>query len=272
MNAFRNAQLLWLGCLSLLTLFGSGCTRFYSRRSIQELDHVFTVNGRQSLYYSHRTKPAGVLTKRLGKPASGVLYVQNDTLFVEFVKTSLPPSDGNPATIDVSDSSLVFFANPKVKPVQVDEKSPWFQYHFTSFDTDIITVPFKYRFGQMGQSGELITSANAAVYLGFRYDQGFQRNVFYHRRQRSEVRSFSIGTGGFLGVTASQVRPFTTAGRYLDEYEGACLSYGVAAIFGYRAITVGLALGYDYLMDKNRAVWIYQNKPWLGITVGLNLN
>ena len=119
---------------------------------------------------------------------------------------------------------------------------------------------------------QLTTTANAAIYIGMRYDQGYQRNVFYHHQQRSEIRSFSLGAGGLLGLSANAINPFSTASQVQDEYEGACLSYGLAIIFGYRAINLGLSVGQDYLLDRNRAMWLYQNKPWLGVTIGLNIN
>ena len=262
-------RLVLLSCL--FGLAGGGCTRVYhSRRSIQELDQTFRVNKHQSLFYT--TKHGPNQPKYLTKRATAALYLQNDTLFAELVKASLPADDKNPSTVDVSDSAVVFFINPKPKQIAVNGTSPWFRYHFTSFDTDLVTIPFKYRLSQQGQPGQLITNANAAVYLGVRYDQGYQRNVFYHHQQRSEIRSFSVGAGFLAGITAATVSPFSTAGQLLDEYDGACVSYGLATIFGYRAITLGLAVGYDYLTDTNRALWIYQNKPWLGVTVGLNLN
>ncbi|MBX9852704.1 MAG: hypothetical protein K2X86_13240 [Cytophagaceae bacterium] len=34
----------------------------------------------------------------------------------------------------------------------------------------------------------------------------------------------------------------------------------------------GLALGFGYLTDHNNDIWIYQNKPWIGVLAGLNLN
>ena len=262
-------RLSFISCL--FGLAGGGCTRVYhSRRSIQELDQTFRVNKHQSLFYAG--KPGANQRKHLTKRATATLYIQNDTLFAELVKASLPADDKNPVTVDVSDSAIVFFVNPKPKQIPVNGTSPWFRYHFTSFDTDLVTIPFKYRLSQQRQPAQLITNANAAVYMGVRYDQGYQRNVFYHHQQRSEIRSFSIGAGFLAGVTAATVNSFSTGGQLLDEYDGACFSYGLAAIFGYRAITLGLAVGYDYLTDQNRSVWLYQNKPWLGITVGLNLN
>lgn len=254
-----------------LGLISCSCTSIYhSRRSIQELDQTFRVNKGQDLYFS--PKRGSNQSKRLLKSARAALYLQNDTLFVEFLKVSLPIDDHNPATIDVSDSAYVFFVNPKPKQLPVNQTSPWFRYHFTSFDTDLLTIPFKYRLAQPGLVPQLTTNANAAVYVGLRYDQGFQRNVFYHHQQRSDIRSFSIGAGGLFGLSASAVGPFSTAGAVQDDYEGVCLNYGLAAIFGYRAVTLGLAVGYDYLLDRNRSLWAYQHKPWLGITVGLNLN
>lgn len=34
----------------------------------------------------------------------------------------------------------------------------------------------------------------------------------------------------------------------------------------------GVGVGWDYLTDRDKGIWIYQNKPWYGLTVGLNLN
>ncbi|GAB3936145.1 hypothetical protein [Larkinella terrae] len=267
----RSAGFYLIGLGGLLGLLTAGCTSSYhTRRSIQELNQTFVVNKNQSLFYSDQLKHKQ--SKQLTRPVTAALYLQQDTLFVELVKAALPANDGRPETIDISDSTIVFFVNPRIGRTPVNKKSDWFRYHFTSFDTDLVTIPFKYRLSQQGNPPELITSANAAVYLGFRYDQGFQRSVFYHHQQRSDIRSFSIGGGGLLGITAATVRPFSTGNQLQDEYEGACLSYGVAAIFGYRAVSLGLAFGYDHLMDKNRKVWIYQDTPWLGITIGLNLN
>ncbi|GAB4034853.1 hypothetical protein [Spirosoma gilvum] len=261
--------------LSLLTgLLGftlAGCTKIYhSRRSIQELNQTFAVNKEQTLFYSDRN--GHTQKKQLTKTIQAALYLQNDTLFVEPIKTSLRPSDNNPTTLDVSDSAFVFFVNPKPKKIPVDGKSPLFRYHFTSFDMDLVTVPFKYRLAQRGQPPELTTNANAAFYAGLRFDQGYQRNVFYHHEQRSDIRSFSLGIGGLAGIGSATVGPFSTMDQVTDDYEGACLSYGLAAIFGYRAVSLGLAFGYDTLLDRNRASWIYQHKPWLGVTIGLNLN
>ena len=263
----------WPWLLFFLGLTLNGCTSIYhSRRSIQELDQTFRVNKNQKLFYSQGPKHTVKASKQLTKLITAALYLQNDTLFVEPLKASLQPNDGNPTTLDISDSAYVFFVNPRPKQLPVNETSPWFRYHFTSFDADLVTVPFKYRPAQSGLVPQLATNANAAIYIGMRYDQGYQRNVFYHHQQRSDIRSFSLGAGGLFGLSANAINSFSTANQVQNEYEGACLSYGLAIILGYRSINLGLSVGQDYLLDRNRSIWLYQNKPWLGITIGLNLN
>lgn len=49
-------------------------------------------------------------------------------------------------------------------------------------------------------------------------------------------------------------------------------SKGIAGIVAINGFTVGLTFGFDKLLDKNRTVWIYEEKPWFGLAVGLNLN
>jgi hypothetical protein len=80
----------------------------------------------------------------------------------------------------------------------------------------------------------------------------------------------SVGVLTGLGVTA--VNPTTTQAMTEQEYDGIIWQNGVALIMGVNTFTFGLGVGLDKLLDANREIWIYQRKPWLGITLGLNLN
>jgi hypothetical protein len=51
-----------------------------------------------------------------------------------------------------------------------------------------------------------------------------------------------------------------------------CGEKGIAGIIGINNFTLGLAVGFDNLLDKNKKVWVYQGKPWLGLAFGLNSN
>jgi hypothetical protein len=38
-----------------------------------------------------------------------------------------------------------------------------------------------------------------------------------------------------------------------------------------KRITLGLSLGFDNLLDPNEHIWAYQQKPWIGLMLGINL-
>lgn len=66
--------------------------------------------------------------------------------------------------------------------------------------------------------------------------------------------------------------PTNTFNKISQEYDGVVWNKGLAGILAINNFTVGLSLGIDNLLDKNKKVWIYESKPWVGIAFGLNLN
>lgn len=259
--------------ISLLSLFVglNACTSIRKRSDIFSLNQVYRIHARQTVYAVDRNRQH-VQPKRLVRPAKAALYEQGDTLFAEFIDRSLPVADKNPLTLDRSDAQTVLLPHYNARLDSVSESSPWFTYYLTSFDLDVFTVPFKYRFGQQGHPGEFTASPSIGLYTGFRYDAGRHRHIYFRRQGRSEIQSFSVGMGSFVSINPVRVYDYTTNGQVVSEYEGLGVSYGLATILGYKAITAGLALGFENLADQNHHFWIYGNKPWLGITFGLNIN
>jgi hypothetical protein len=141
-----------------------------------------------------------------------------------------------------------------------------------SFDVDLLTVPFKYRPVASGFPQQLNANINGNVFLGYRFDRieiEFQKTPAGIRKvQKHRAISF----GGFAGLGNTAVTPWTTNYQTMDEYEGFILIRGVALMAGINNLTVGLGVGWDYLTDRDKHIWIYQNKPWYGLTLGLNLN
>jgi hypothetical protein len=142
----------------------------------------------------------------------------------------------------------------------------------TTFDIDLFTIPFKYRFSTVGRPGQLSTSANVGVYAGIRFDLGRYRKIYYRREQHSDIQSFSFGVGTVFSIDPVLVNEFNTEGRVTQEYEALGVNYGLAAIFGYKRVTAGLVLGFENLADRNNRLWVYRQKPWLGLMVGININ
>ncbi len=254
-----------------LSLLLSGCSHIRQRSSILSLDRTYIIKKNQTVYST--AESAQLKAKRLTVNTPGVLYERNDTLFVEFSVTKLPVSNGLNNTVDRSDSGTVFFTYPNdFSKSSFERTTPWFTYQFTSFDIDLFTIPFKYRFSQVGLPGQLVTNTNLGVYFGIRHDIGQYRKMFFQSFRRTELRSFSFGGGGFMSFNPVTLNDFYTNGKIAYEYEAMGYSYGLAGIIGYKALTVGLALGFENLADRNNPYWIYRQKPWLGVTIGLNLN
>ena len=141
-----------------------------------------------------------------------------------------------------------------------------------SFDLDVMTIGFKYRPAAQPIPRQLNANFNGNVYLGYRVDRfriDFEKTAA-GLKKTFRHRGFTVGVFGGLGATA--INPWTTAYKSTDEYDGFILSRGIAAMIGLKTLTVGFGVGWDYLTDRDKNIWIYQNKPWIGLTLGLNLN
>ena len=183
-----------------------------------------------------------------------------------------PGEKYKPAHVYVKDDSVhIYLQDDLSKPVV--PKTGQSQYFLKrSFDVDVMTVLFKYRPTASGFPRQLTADFNGQVFVGFRMDRfGFDfkktpmglKKSHYHR---------ALSIGGFGGLGAASITPWTTNYQTTDEYNGLVLSRGFALMVGVNQLTVGVGIGWDYLTDRDKQIWIYQNKPWYGLTLGLNLN
>jgi hypothetical protein len=135
-----------------------------------------------------------------------------------------------------------------------------------------MTVPFKYRTGSYQLPRQLTTDFNGNVFVGYRIDRftlQYKKTPFGTRLQKGH---HALTAGGFFGIGTTAVTPWTTYYRITDEYYGLIVSRGFAIMFGLNSLTFGAGLGWDRLTDRDKNIWIYQDKPWYGVTFGLNLN
>lgn len=254
----------------VFTVLLSACARVRSRSDITALNGIYQVRAGQTL---QATNGKGqTISRLLTKSARAALFQQADTLYAAFVSAYLPPIDADSQTLDQADSGAAFFVHHPPALGPVERKSPWFYYQLTSFDVDLFTIPFKYRFATAQRPGELASSANLGIYTGLRYDLGRYRTISFRNQQRTDIQSFSFGLGTVLSIDPVLINEFNTDGRVTQEYEALGFNYGLATIVGYKSITAGLALGFENLADRNNRLWVYRQKPWLGLTVGININ
>lgn len=142
-----------------------------------------------------------------------------------------------------------------------------------SFDIDFLTIPLKYRSPANNIPSQLNANLNGAVYFGYRYDK-YVLNHISNPLGKSErnINHFGFSFGGFTGIGNTFMSPTNTNNILQQEYDGIVWSKGISGIFAVNNFTVGVALGFDNLLDKNKTSWLYQNKPWFGLAFGLNLN
>lgn len=142
-----------------------------------------------------------------------------------------------------------------------------------SLDIDITTILLKYRPSVYGLPAQLTTDLNMALYFGSRHDYFPIRNkkdplgMSYHK-----LSNWGYDYGVFVGPGTTLISPFTTNNRSTNEYSGMIIQTGIAGFIESNIVSFGLAIGYDYLMNPDRKIWIYTNKPWVGFIIGVALN
>ncbi|MBC8156218.1 MAG: hypothetical protein H7Z72_25305 [Bacteroidetes bacterium] len=167
---------------------------------------------------------------------------------------------------------LIIPASDQRRLIQGSTYKSW-TFQRTEVDIDVFTLPFKIRPAQAQLPPQLNSNFNAAVYVGRRID-------LYNYRWKSVTPTFDVrrlqsrgfGYGLFAGIGSVSINEFVTRSPIGIEYEGVVLNAGIATIYDARIFNIGLALGVDQLLDRNRQRWIYQQKPWFGVLFGLNLN
>ena len=146
-------------------------------------------------------------------------------------------------------------------------------FRINSFDVDFLTIPLKFRPSQAGVPPQLNTELSGAIYVGLRTDKyivNYETNKLGKSDRAINHHGFSLGL--LTGIGNTFMSPTTTNDYIIQEYDGIVWTKGIAGIFAVNAITLGFSIGFDNLLDSNRQYWIYEGKPWIGLTLGLNLN
>ena len=70
-----------------------------------------------------------------------------------------------------------------------------------------------------------------------------------------------------MGIT--QINPTVTGNQVELEYDGIVFQKGIGAFITIDRMSVGIVLGFDNLLDENKTVWLYNQKPYLGLSIGI---
>jgi hypothetical protein len=140
-----------------------------------------------------------------------------------------------------------------------------------SLDFDLSTVALKYRPESSGVPNQLSYNINTVLYLGIRRDFFIVKS--HHtplKKENSFIRQIGFDAGLLAGIGITPINATVTNSNTLLEYDGWFFQKGVAAFVTIERMSVGISLGFDNLLDKNSNIWIYNQKPWIGIVLGIS--
>jgi hypothetical protein len=148
-----------------------------------------------------------------------------------------------------------------------------YSFYKPSFDIDLMTEPLKYRPPTNMLPNQLTANFNGALYGGYRIDAyklNYKRTPLNIYKQSVKHTGYSAGL--FAGIGSTLIDNYSLTNPAINtQYEGVLLITGFAVNVAVQNLTLGVSLGTDHLLDKNRSYWIYEGKPCVGFTVGLNL-
>lgn len=193
------------------------------------------------------------------KSAQNVYLAVSDEKIEVYPETKKQPDKNTILIISLNspDSVLVF-------PLVFSKKS---------LDIDITAILLKYRPGVSGLPAQLTTDFNVALYAGWRHDNyTIKSRKDPLGKSYNKVSNWGYDFGFFGGPGSTLISPFTTQNQRTDEYSAMIIQTGFAGFIESNVASFGISIGIDHLLNPDRKVWIYTNKPFIGFIVGIALN
>jgi hypothetical protein len=140
-----------------------------------------------------------------------------------------------------------------------------------SFDIDLTSIIFKSRHSRDDVPNQFSADLDVAIYVGFRKDfYMIVSPVYPLHEEKSSIRQIGFDLGLFAGIGSSPVNPTVTNNLVSQEYDAMIFQKGIAGFISINKVSVGLAVGFDNLLDKSRSSWIYNQKPYLGLIISVS--
>ena len=139
-----------------------------------------------------------------------------------------------------------------------------------SVELDLSTIPVKLRPSSSGVPVQMNSNLNAIIYMGARKDYFIIKSLESPvNRNYSSIRQFGFDFGIFAGLGITPVNPSVTNDNISIEYDGIVFQKGFGAFITINYISVGITLGFDNLISSDSKTWIYNNRPYLGLALGI---
>lgn len=168
---------------------------------------------------------------------------------------------------EVDTSSIREYSTIDIKPESFLSNSVFIK---RSVDFDLSTILAKYRPASSGVPNQLNANINGVLYLGVRRDYYSMRSQMSPLKVfKTQMRHIGFDAGLFAGIGITPVNPTVTNSHITLEYDGIVFQKGIAAFITIEFMSVGISLGFDNLLDENSKYWVFNQKPWIGLVLGI---
>lgn len=203
----------------------------------------------------------GFYELKTGNDGSAKVYaeVNDDSLAVYKIKTGVTrmpdPASGQVVKLGNIDTSNFLFNSRFIK---------------NSIEIDISTILTKMRPPASGVPVQMNANLNALVYLGARKDYyAIKSHTTVMNKRTSFIKQYGYDVGVFAGIGITPINPTVTNDKTSLEYDGIVFQKGIAAFLTFDYISVGITLGFDSLIGNDSGIWIYNNRPYIGLAFGI---
>ena len=202
-------------------------------------------------YYGLKSEKAGTLKVYAD--------VYEDTLVLYQMKSAISKE------VDLGSGKAI-----KISSINPDDDLYGARFIKNSVELDLSTIPVKFRPSSSGVPVQINSNLNALLYMGARKDYFIVRSLESPvNRNYSSIKQFGFDFGIFAGLGITPVNPSVTNDNISIEYDGVVFQKGIGAFITVNYISVGITLGFDNLMSSDSKTWIYNNRPYIGLALGI---
>lgn len=148
----------------------------------------------------------------------------------------------------------------------------------SSWDVGPLTLPFKYRFGfeedGMKVDQQFEADINIGVFAGYKlYSWGYRKEQGRHLK----LPESSLNIGAFFSLSAIELDASNTSvgeNPIVGDATSSIGTYatGLGLIFNIKGLNIGAFGGIESAFGARASDWNYQNRLWLGLGIGYDLN